>query len=285
MVFLTLISCSFFVFQGLILSKALKAQKDAEDESCEIVLGNLRSEVISLRNEALEKDRILLSLVEKLKSSEASLAAQAKAHKVEVEELKKKVAEAAKKFEVEAMKHEICEIERSRAEKNGDELRASKEKCYEISLECAKKLKDNFAMVGAYSSEQKIICGDPDGVVQWINGEAEAFDEILSDRGDFCAFAGARGATSILENDGCEHAKVVAQPRFIFSAEDIKNPSVEASALGRRFYSEVWMKGGREIADEAIRKNEKESHDAQEEAKRAEEATERARLIGTFTEV
>jgi hypothetical protein len=45
------------------------------------------------------------------------------------------------------------------------------------------------------------------------------------------------------------------------------------------------MKGGREIADEDIRKNEKESHDAQEEAKRAEEAAERARLIGTFTEV
>jgi hypothetical protein len=37
-----------------------------------------------LRNEALEKDRILLSLVEKLKSSEASLAAQAEAHQAEV---------------------------------------------------------------------------------------------------------------------------------------------------------------------------------------------------------
>jgi hypothetical protein len=75
-----------------------------------------------LRNEALEKDRILLSLVEKLKSSEASLAAQAEAHKAEVEELKKKVAEAAENFVVEAVKHEICEIERSRAEKNADEL-------------------------------------------------------------------------------------------------------------------------------------------------------------------
>jgi hypothetical protein len=45
------------------------------------------------------------------------------------------------------------------------------------------------------------------------------------------------------------------------------------------------MKGGREIADEAIRKNEKESHDAQEEAKRAEEVAERVKLIGTFIEV
>jgi hypothetical protein len=85
--------------------------------------------------------------------------------KAEVAEQKKKVAEAAKKFEVEAVKHEICEIERSRVQKNCDELLASKEKCYEISLECAKKLKDNFARVGAYSSEQKFIHGDPDGVV------------------------------------------------------------------------------------------------------------------------
>jgi hypothetical protein len=77
----------------------------------------------------------------------------------------------------------------------------------------------------------------------------------------------------------------VAQPRFVFSADDTKDPSAEASTLGGRFYSDVWMKGGCEMADEAIRKNEKESHDAQEEAKRVEEAVERARLIGTFTEV
>ena len=67
MLFLTFVTYSFFVFQGLILSKDLKAQKDAEDESCQKALGNLRSEVITLRNEALEKDKILLSLVEILK--------------------------------------------------------------------------------------------------------------------------------------------------------------------------------------------------------------------------
>jgi hypothetical protein len=67
-----------FVLQGLILSKALKAQKDAKDESCQMTLGNLRSEVITLRNEALAKDKILLSLVERLKSSEANMSAQAK---------------------------------------------------------------------------------------------------------------------------------------------------------------------------------------------------------------
>jgi hypothetical protein len=42
------------------------------------------------------------------------------------------------------------------------------------------------------------------------------------------------------------------------------------------------MKDGREMPDEVIKKNEKESHNAREEAKRAEEATEHARIIGTF---
>jgi predicted RNase H-like nuclease (RuvC/YqgF family) len=168
--FLAVVTFLLFVFQGLILSKALKAQKDAEDESYHIALRNLRSEVITLRNEALEKDKILLSLVDKLKSNEAKLAAQAEAHKAKIQELKRKVAEATKKFEVEVVKHEICEIERSRGQKNADELCAAKEKCYEISMGCAKNLKSSFGKVGAFSSHQKFIRGDLDGVIQWRGG-------------------------------------------------------------------------------------------------------------------
>ena len=119
---------------------ALKAQKEAEDESCQIAPGNLWSEVITLRNEALEKDKILLSLVDRLKTSEAKLSAQAKAHKVEVEDLKK-FAETSEKFEVAIVKHEISEIEKSRAQKNAEELCDSKERCYEIYLQCTKNLK------------------------------------------------------------------------------------------------------------------------------------------------
>jgi hypothetical protein len=50
------------------------------------------------------------------------------------------------------VKHEIYEIERSRAQKNVNEVRAANEKCYEISMECTKNLKNNFYKVGAYSS-------------------------------------------------------------------------------------------------------------------------------------
>jgi hypothetical protein len=76
-------------FQGLILSNALRAQKDAEDEGCTIALGNLRSEVIELRNEGLEKDKILHSLVNKIKEDEAAFKAQAEAQKREIEDLQK----------------------------------------------------------------------------------------------------------------------------------------------------------------------------------------------------
>jgi hypothetical protein len=133
-----------------------------------------------LRRERRPPNKILLSLVERLQCSEAKLTAQAEAHEAKVQELKKKVAKATDNFNVEVVKHEICEIERSRLQKNVDELRASKERCYEISMECARNLKNSFSKVGAYSSKQKFICGNRDKVIQWINGEVKAFEEVLS---------------------------------------------------------------------------------------------------------
>jgi hypothetical protein len=68
-----------FLLQGLTLSNALRAQKSAEDEGCTMALNNLRSEVIELRNEGLEKDKILNSLLNKIKEDDATSKAQAEA--------------------------------------------------------------------------------------------------------------------------------------------------------------------------------------------------------------
>jgi hypothetical protein len=151
-------------------------------------------------------------------------------------------------------------------------------------LDCVRKLKNTFAKVGAYSSEENFIRGDPDGVIDWISGEAKAFEEILSDRGDICAFAGARGIAAILEKAGCNHVKVVARAEAAFSTEDMGDPSAEATLVGGKFYFDVWVNSGRELANEIIKKNEKETHDAREEARRAEAAAERARRIGIILE-
>jgi hypothetical protein len=45
-------------------------------------------------------------------------------------------------------------------EKTVAELRASKERCFEKSVECVKKIKTSFANVGAYSNEDNFIRGD-----------------------------------------------------------------------------------------------------------------------------
>ena len=145
------------VLQGLILSNALRAQKNAEDESYTIALSNLRLEVIELRNEALEKDKILISLVSKVKEDEAKYNAQVEAHKAEVEDLQKKLAEANENFALAKASEEISEWSKTRLEKNVEELCESKERCFEKSLDCVKKLKSIFAKVGAYSSEKNFI--------------------------------------------------------------------------------------------------------------------------------
>jgi hypothetical protein len=124
------------------------------------------------------------------------------------------------------------------------------------------KLKTSFSKVGAYSSKENFIRGDPEGVIEWISGEAKAFKEILCDRRDICAFSGARGIAAILEKAGCDHVKATAQAKAAFSIEDTKDPSAEATLVGRKFYSDVWVNGGRELANEIIKKHEKDTHEA-----------------------
>jgi hypothetical protein len=82
-------------------------------------------------------------------------------------------------------------IGKNHLEKNVEELRISKERCFEKSLDCVKKIKASLPKVGAYSTEENFIRGDPEGVIEWISGEDETFKEILSDRGVVCVFSGA----------------------------------------------------------------------------------------------
>jgi hypothetical protein len=161
------------------------------------------------------------------------------------------------------------------------ELRSSKERFYEKSLACVQRIKTSFANIGAYSSEDNFVLGDPEGPINWINGEAEAFEEVLSSRGDVCAFSGARGIAAILEKAGCEHVKILAQAEAVFSIEDTKDPSVEASLVGGKFFTDIWENGGRGMAHKIIKKREKDTHDAREVAKAAEKIAELERRIGT----
>jgi hypothetical protein len=146
-----------------------------------------------------------------------------------------------------------------------------------------KKIKTSFANVGAYSSEENFIQGDPEGVIEWLSGEAEAFEEILTDRRDVFVFSGARGISAILEKAGCDHIKTMAQDEVAFSVNDTKDPSAEASLIGRKFYNDIWANGGREMAHEIMKKSEKNIHETRAKAKQDEEAAEHEKRIGIMS--
>jgi hypothetical protein len=74
-----------------------------------MALNNLRAEVIELRNEGFEKDKILNSLLNKIKEDEATSKAQAKIQKREIEDLRKQLAE-------EKLKCAVAEADRDASE-------------------------------------------------------------------------------------------------------------------------------------------------------------------------
>jgi hypothetical protein len=59
----------------------------------------------------------------------------------------------------------------------------------------------------------------------------------------------------------------MAQAEAAFSVDDTKDPSAEATLMGGKFYNDVWVNGGREMAHKIIKKSEKETHDTRAEAR------------------
>ena len=229
----------------------------------------------------MEKDKILLTLVDKVKKDEAASKAQAEAQKREIKDLQKQLARAKEERALEETKRELSDFMVNKLESKVKELRTSQRKCYVKSVECVNKIKSSFASVGAFSSEENFSRGNPEGPLEWISHEAEAFEEILNSRGDICAFSGARGIASVLEKKGCGHVKFLAQSEATLSSEDIKDPSAEASAVGGKFFTDIWNDGGRGMAREIIERSEKGIHDARRVADAAERSREPERQLGT----
>jgi hypothetical protein len=185
-------------------------------------------------------------LVDKVKMDEANFKAQSEVQRNEIENLQKQLAEAKLKCDIAEAVRDASDYWKNYWEKTVVELRSSKERCFEKSVECVNNIKTSFANVGTYSSEDNFIRGDPEGPTEWINSEVEAFEEILSDRGDVYAFSGARGIASILEKSGCEHVKTLAQAEAALYIDDTKDPSAEASLIGGKFFTNIWENAAEE---------------------------------------
>lgn len=92
-------------------------------------------------------------MVDKIKEDEATSKAQAEAQKREIQDLRKQLARAKEERILEEIERELSDQWANHLEINVEELRASKKRCYDKSIECVKKIKSSFASVGGFSSE------------------------------------------------------------------------------------------------------------------------------------
>jgi molecular chaperone GrpE (heat shock protein) len=107
--------------------------------------------------------------VDKVKGDEANYKNQSEIQRNEIENLQKQLAEAKLKYAIAEADRDASDYWKNYWEKIVAELRSSKERCFEKFVECVKKIKTSFANVGAYSSEDNFIRGDPEGP---LNGSA-----------------------------------------------------------------------------------------------------------------
>jgi hypothetical protein len=113
---------------------------------------------------------------------------------------------------------------------------------------CVPRLKGVFSSVGASSEEIAPLAKDISDTFQHIENEVDALDEVITGHGDFCALLASRDTTAAFLKAGCTHAKIENKPNFSLSPLDLINIPGEARSIKNRFITQIWAKGGRELA-------------------------------------
>jgi hypothetical protein len=83
--------------------------------------------------------------------------------------------------------------------------------------------------------------------------EVDALDEVITRHGDFYALLASRGTAAAFLKVGCTHARAVNMPNFSLSPSDLIDVPSEARSIGNRFITQIWAKGGRELAGDEAR--------------------------------
>jgi hypothetical protein len=113
-------------------------------------------------------------------------------------------------------------------------------------------LKKVFNSVGASVEKFTPSTENISSTFEHIEGEVKALDEVIAGHSDFCALLASRGTAATFLKASCMHAKIVNRPTFSLSSTDLVDILDEARSIGSRFITQIWVKGGRDLAvDEA----------------------------------
>jgi hypothetical protein len=224
-------------------------QQDDEDRKHEIIIKGLEDKVKQLEDSLKEKDKMLCS-------AEGSLAEAQTQNKKLSKDLSNAQALLKENFNQLKQENETLKARLKVKSKKNSKLsvavKALKERCFEFASRCTARLRSIFNSVGAASKETSLLDEDIPGALECIEKEVDVLDEVITGHRDFCALVASRGTAAAFIKAGCNHAKAVNRPNFNLSSLDLVDIPTEARSIGNRFTTQIWAKGGRELAgDEA----------------------------------
>jgi hypothetical protein len=101
------------------------------------------------------------------------------------------------------------------------------------------RLKQVFNLVGASSEKFEPSVEDLPGTFEHIEGEVDAFDEVIAGHDDFCALLASRGTAVAFMKTGCTHGKIMNRPNFSLSPADLTGIPSLARSIGNRFITQI----------------------------------------------
>jgi hypothetical protein len=230
-------------FQSLLLSKILRMQQDLEDKKNEIIIEGLEGKIKDHKATLEKKDFVLQTMEGSLAEAQAEIA-----------RLNSELSTKSKSFEQEKKDFEAkLEAEVAKSSNLQKSLKELQDKCLNFGNRCVQRLKQVFNLVGVSSENFKPSAEDLPGIFDHIEGEVDAFDEVIAGHGDFCALLASRGTTVAFMKAGFTHGNIVNRPNFILSPADLNDIPGLARSTGNRFVTQIWVKGGRSLAGDEAR--------------------------------
>jgi hypothetical protein len=222
----------------MLLSKALRMQQDLEDKKNEIIIEGLEKKIKD-HEASLEKKEFLLQTME------GSLAES----QAEVARLNDELIQKSESFEQEKKNFDAkLEAEVEKSSNLQKSLKELQNICLNFGNRCVQRLKQVFNSVGASSKKFEPSVEDLPSTFEHIESEVEALDEVIAGHGDFCALLASRGTAIAFMKADCTHGKIVNRPNFSLSPADLADIPSLAQSIGNRFITQIWTKGGRDLA-------------------------------------
>jgi DNA repair exonuclease SbcCD ATPase subunit len=226
-------------------------QRDNEDRKNEIIIEGLENKIKDLEA-SLEKKDFLLQVVE---GSLAEAQSQNTKLSEELDNARTILNKKTERFDQEIK--ELQSRAEAEAEKNTklrESMKDLRNKCTDFATPCVNRLKGIFNSAGATSEEIAPSAEDIPKSFDHIENKVEALDEVITGHEDLCALLASRGTAAAFLKVGCTHAKTVNKPTFSLSTSDLVDIPAEAQIIGNRFITQIWAKGGRELAGDEARK-------------------------------